>query len=88
MSARPKNRDRDISISDFRTNCFSLIREVSKTRKPLTITDRGTPIAQVVPVTPQIDSKGWLGSMAGTLKIHGDIVSPVIDLDDFEVFRE
>ncbi|MGH9575272.1 MAG: type II toxin-antitoxin system Phd/YefM family antitoxin [Candidatus Acidiferrales bacterium] len=88
MSAKSKNRDRETSIFDFKTNCFSLVREVSKTKKPLILTRRGTPIAQVVPMTPQIDRRKWLGSMAGTVKILGDIVSPVIDPDDFEVLRD
>lgn len=30
----------------------------------------------------------FLGDMLGTAEIVGDIVSPVIDLDDFEVYRE
>lgn len=32
--------------------------------------------------------KGFLGSMKGQIKILGDIVSPVIDLDDIEALRD
>jgi hypothetical protein len=42
----------------------------------------------VVPVTPETDRTGWIGSMAGTVKILGDIVSPGVDPDDWEALRD
>ncbi|MBZ5521817.1 MAG: type II toxin-antitoxin system Phd/YefM family antitoxin [Acidobacteriia bacterium] len=69
----------EIAISEFKTKCLSLLEEVSKTRKPIRITRRGKPIAEVVPPS-SATKRRKLGSMAGTVKILGDIVSPVIDV--------
>jgi hypothetical protein len=35
-----------------------------------------------------MDRAKWLGSMKGTVKILGDIVSPAIDKDEWEVLRD
>jgi len=41
---------REIAISEFKARCLALLEEVSKTRKPIRITRRGKPIAEVVPL--------------------------------------
>lgn len=88
MSAKIRKRTREIPISEFKAKCLSLVDQVNKTKTPLIITKRGTPVAELVPVSPEIDRKKWLGSMTGILKIKGDIISPVIDVDDFEAMRD
>ena len=75
----------DVPISKFRAKCFRLIEEVSKTHQPLRITRRGIP-AEVVPPRPKRRRK-FLGGMIGTGEILGDIVSPVIDLEEIEAYR-
>ena len=66
----------EIAISKFKVACVTLLRRVSKTRKPLLITRFGKPLALVsAPPLPQRE-EGWLGSLAGTGHINGDIVSP------------
>lgn len=77
----------DISISEFKAKCLGLIEEVHKTRQPLRITRHGRPVAEVIPAGPDRKRK-FLGDMKGTVEILGDIVSPVIDLDDFEAYRD
>ena len=77
----------DISISEFKAKCLGLIERVEKTRQPLRITRHGRPVAEVVPTGPGRKRK-FLGDMVGTGKIVGDIVSPVLDLDDFEAYRD
>jgi prevent-host-death family protein len=78
---------RDISISEFKAKCLGLIEEVQKTRTPLRITRHGRPMVEVVPAGPDRKRK-FLGGMVGTAKIVGDIVSPIIDLEDFEAYRD
>lgn len=78
---------KDVSISEFKAKCLGLIDRVEKTRQPLRITRHGKPVAEVIPAGPD-RKRGFLGSMQGTVEILGDIVSPVIDLDDFEVYRD
>jgi prevent-host-death family protein len=77
----------DISISQFKAKCLGLIEQVHKTRQPLRITRHGKPVAEVIPAGPGPKRK-FLGDMAGSVEILGDIVSPVIDLDDFEAYRD
>lgn len=77
----------EISISEFKAKCLGLIEQVQKTRQPLRITRHGRPVAEVIPAGPDRARK-FLGDMIGTAKIVGDIVSPVIDLDEIEAYRE
>lgn len=77
----------NISISEFKAKCLGLIEQVNKTRQPLRITRHGIPVAEVIPVGPDRKRK-FLGDMIGTAEIVGDIVSPIIDLDDIEAYRD
>jgi prevent-host-death family protein len=77
----------DISISEFKAKCLGLIEQVHKTRLPLRITRHGRPVAEVIPAGPDRKRK-FLGDMIGTAKVIGDIVSPVIDLDEVEAYRD
>lgn len=77
----------DISISEFKAKCLGLIEQVHKTRQPLRITKHGRVLAEVIPAGPDRARK-FLGDMVGTAKIVGDIESPVIDLNDFEAYRD
>ncbi len=77
----------EIAISEFKAKCLALLDEVSKTKQPIRITRHGKPIAEVIPAAPQRKGRK-LGSMKGMVKILGDIVSPVINLDGFEAYRE
>jgi hypothetical protein len=47
----------------------------------------GDPVAEVVPPAANPKKKRWLGSMAGTEQIVGDIVSPAGDQQDWEVLN-
>jgi antitoxin (DNA-binding transcriptional repressor) of toxin-antitoxin stability system len=60
--------------------------DVNATGEPVLITKRGTPVAKVVPVTSK--KQDLFGFMAGELKIIGDIESPVIPLEEWEVMRK
>lgn len=78
----------EVAISEFKAKCLALLEQVQKTKKPIRITRRGKPIAEVVPPSPAADSRSWMGSMAGRMEILGDIVSPVMDEDDWEVLKD
>jgi prevent-host-death family protein len=77
----------DVSISEFKAKCLGLIERVHKTRQPLRITRHGRPVAEVIPAGPDRRRK-FLGDMVGTAEIVGDIVSPIIDLEDIEAYRD
>ena len=77
-----------IAISEFKAKCLALLEQVQKTKAPIRITRRGKPIAEVIPPSPTTDRANWLGSMAGTVDILGDIVSPVFEESDWEALPE
>jgi prevent-host-death family protein len=78
---------KEVTISEFRTKCFSLLNQVQKTGKPLRVTRFGKPIAEIVPASPLKKTGNWFGSMKGTMEILGDIISPANDEEDWEVLR-
>jgi len=79
---------KEIAISVFKAKCLGILEEVRRTRKPIRVTRFGKPVAEVMPPTPEARPKRWLGSMAGTMKIVGDIVGPTGSLDDWKAWRE
>jgi prevent-host-death family protein len=83
-----KRSVQEIAISEFKAKCLSLLEEVDRTKRPLRVTRRGKPIADVIPALPDADDRSWIGSMAGTMEIAGDIVSPVIDIGEIEALRD
>lgn len=67
--------DHRISAGEFKAKCLTLMNEVALSRVPLVITKRGKPVAKLVPADERpVD---LFGRMAGTIKIVGDIVSPL-----------
>lgn len=70
---------RHIPAATFKAECLRLMDEVKERRTPIVITKRGKPVAKLVPVNEEpIDI---FGRMAGTIRICGDIISPLDDLD-------
>jgi prevent-host-death family protein len=78
----------EIPISEFKAKCLALLEGVEKTKQPIRITRHGKPVADVVPAVPIVDRAALFGSMRNSIKILGDIVSPVIDLGEIEAFRD
>jgi prevent-host-death family protein len=77
----------EIAISEFKAKCLSLLEEVSKTKTPLRVTRRGKALADVIPASPGAEERTWLGSMAGSIDIVGDIISPVIEMEVIEALK-
>jgi prevent-host-death family protein len=64
-----------IAAAEFKAHCLRLMDEVARRRTPIVITKRGKPVAKLVPVDEEpVDI---FGRMAGTIKIVGDIISPL-----------
>jgi prevent-host-death family protein len=88
MPEKPKRAMREVAISEFKTKCLSLLKEVSKTRTPLRVTRRGKATADVIPTSFETEQKGWIGSMSDTIEIVRDIVSPIVDSELSEPLTE
>jgi PHD/YefM family antitoxin component YafN of YafNO toxin-antitoxin module len=78
---------KEIAISEFRADCFALLRQIQQTRKPIRVMRFGKAIAEVVPVAAKAGAADWFGSMKNTIEIVGDIISPASDEDEWEVLR-
>jgi len=76
-----------IAISRFKATCLSVLERVRRARRPILVTKFGEPVAQVVPPPPVPRAKRWLGDLAGTGQIHGDIVGPASNERDWEALR-
>ena len=70
----------EMQISVFKAKCLAVLERVGKTGKPVLVTRFGQPVAQIVPPP----SGDWLGAMAGTGQILGDLTAPVLDPEEWE----
>jgi prevent-host-death family protein len=77
----------EIAISKFKATCLAVLEKVKKTGQPILVTRFGHPVAQI---TPPISAKRApkLGTGAGSITIHGDIVGPISDISDWEAARD
>lgn len=79
---------KEVTLSEFKTKCLTLLAEVEKTKKAIRITREGSPVAEILPVATHVQSKDWIGSMKDRIQILGDIVSPANDETDWEVLND
>lgn len=77
----------EMPISKFKATCLAALERVRTTGRPLRITRFGKPVADIVPPAPAAPATDWLGSLAGSIEIRGDIVGPTSDLANWDVLR-
>ncbi len=64
-----------IPAGEFKAKCLKLMDQVRESGREIVITKRGKPVAKLVPVVEK-KIPPLSGSMAGTVKILGDIIGP------------
>jgi prevent-host-death family protein len=74
-----------IAAGKFRAQCLKVMEQVRTTREPVLITKRGQPLAKLVPAEKTSDD--FIGRLEGIVTIVGDIESPVVPLEDWDVLR-
>jgi prevent-host-death family protein len=84
---KDKKSIQEVAISEFKAKCLALLEEVDKTKISLRVTKRGRPIAEVIPTSPNMEERNWLGSMSDSMEITGDVVSPVIEIQEIEALK-
>ncbi len=77
-----------VNISTFKATCLARLDRVKRTGRPLLVTRKGEPVAQINPPPPAQPKAGWLGSLQTTGRIVGDIVSPAATAQDWDVLRK
>lgn len=75
-----------IAIGKFKQTCLRLLEEVRQTGRPILITKRGQPIAQVLPPPPSLRVSS-AGAMRGRGKILGDTVAPASARGDWKELK-
>ncbi len=77
----------EIQLSNFQKNFHIIIDSVSRSNKPVLITDKGKKLIKIIPVRSD-EKKSWIGCMKGTGRIKGDIISPAQDPESWGVLSE
>jgi prevent-host-death family protein len=67
---------RTIPAGEFKARCLRVMEEVKKYRTPVVITKKGRAVAKLVP--PDAPATDVFGCMAGTARIVGDVLAPIV----------
>jgi prevent-host-death family protein len=70
-----------LPISRFKATCLAALERVHRTGRPLLVTKRGVPIAQVIPAPPPEVHGQTFGAMRGTVAELDDVVAPLPESD-------
>lgn len=73
-----------IAISKFKATCLAVLERVRQTRRPILVTRFGEPVAEIGPPSAAPRPPGWLGAMAGSARITGDVVQPAANEADWD----
>lgn len=79
LTSKPNSPAPSIPAARAKTHLLQLLDTVYRDRQPITITKRGKPVAQLVPLQTEPRTPLW-GCMKGTGRITGDIVGPEPDI--------
>jgi prevent-host-death family protein len=66
-----------LTVSKFKATCLAVLKQVAKSKKPVIITKRGKPIAELIPY----EAETVPVPLKDTVAFLGDIVSPVAAKD-------
>lgn len=79
-------RDATMPAGEFKARCLQLMEQVSRTRRPITITKRGRPVARLIPVDQEAEP--FLDSLRERITITGDIRKSAAAPEAWETERE
>lgn len=72
-------------ISKFKATCLATLDRVRRTGRPIRVTRFGKPMAEIIPASPDPPQKDWMGKLAHTGKIIGDLLEPSESFIEWEV---
>ena len=76
-----------VGAAEFKARCLRLIRQMNQDREPVTVTNRGRPVAVLSPLPEQTRSASIVGAMAGTVLAYDDPFAPAADPTDWSLLR-
>ena len=77
---------KSIAVTEFKAQCLALLETVARTGQPLVVTKRGKPLARIVP-SGHGETVYQQDSLAGTVTIVGDVMSPILPPSAWDAFR-
>jgi prevent-host-death family protein len=76
-----------IAAGKFKATCLSLMDEIQRKREPVIVTKNGKPVAKMVPMDLEPKEDPLAAFYFGPIEIHGDIVSPIVPLKDWDALK-
>ncbi len=78
---------KSIAAAEFQAKCLRIINEMGKDGEPVTITNRGRPVAVLSPVRSEGVDQSIIGVMKGSVLAYDDPFLPALDPADWNAAR-
>ena len=76
-----------IAAAAFQAKCLRIINELREDGEPVTITNRGKPVAVLSPVRPERETRSIIGAMKGSVLAYDNPFGPAIDPSEWDAMR-
>ena len=76
-----------ITAAAFKAECLRVIRRLGRDRQPVTITQRGQPVAVLSPLPAGGKPASIIGAMQGSVLYYDAPFEPAGSLSDWAIFR-
>lgn len=76
-----------LGAAEFKATCLAVLEEVAASRRPVTITKRGKPVAVLTPIKEAARRRSIIGAMRGSVLRFDDPFSPAIDPSEWNAVR-
>ena len=74
-------KTKTMAAGAFKAQCLKVMDQVKSRRESVIITKRGKPVARLIPIEEELDP--IFGFMKGKGEITGDIVGPILTLEEW-----
>ena len=75
-------------MGKFKATCLALLGNIKKTGRSILVTRRGEPVALITPPPKPKKPESWLGMFQSEGKIVGDVISPIVKENQWEVLTK
>ncbi len=75
---------RDVSVTDFKAQCTSMLRDVSEGKYSVRVQKRGRTVAVVERPRSERRRGSWVGSMQGTVLRYDNPFDPAVPPESWE----
>ena len=76
-----------IAAAEFKATCLRVIKQMGRDGQPVTITNRGRPVAVLSPVPGPGKRSSIIGAMRGSVLAYDDPFAPATDPSDWNAAR-